>query len=57
MQLNLNGCLLPAAGNIGVGQSFRPERLSSVAPAAPAGAIQVRSSITPLTGRPESVWY
>ena len=39
------------------GQTIRPERLSSVAPAAPAGAIQVRSSMIPVTGTPVLVWY
>jgi hypothetical protein len=38
-------------------QRISPERLSSVASAAPAGAIQVRSSMIPVTGSPESVWY
>ena len=32
-----------------------PDRLSSVATAAPAGVIHVRSSITPVTGSPEAV--
>jgi peptidoglycan hydrolase-like protein with peptidoglycan-binding domain len=36
-------------------QRIRPDRLSSVAPAAPAGAIHVRSSMIPLTGSAELV--
>jgi hypothetical protein len=46
----------PRPGDRDGGQRIRPERLSSVAPAAPAGAIQVRSSMTPLAGSPEFVW-